>query len=539
MALIQKAFSDIITFSRSSNATRIGPTGLVEYAPHNLLSRSQELDNAIWVKNNISATANSIAAPDGTVTADTIVENTSAGYHSTYHNSGAGTVTGTYTFSAYLKAAGRSWAWVGIGTSSRAYFDLSNGVTGTISSGITASITSAGNGWYRCSVTQTVTSTSVTGEVIIVTGNNGTTYTGDGTSGIYLWGAQLSVGPYPLDYTPTTSAAVYGPRFDYDPVTLAARGLLIEEQRTNLLLQSEAFGTSPWTNGGTAPTVTADAGASPSGEATADRIQFPAAASYRYQNATLVSGTVYTISVYAKSYSGTDQVFRLTVNDFAGNSSDLTASGTWQRFTFTFTASSNSSVAFGLRTGTAGAASDILIWGAQLEAGSFATSYIPTLASSVTRSADVATVNTLSPFYNAVEGTLFGEYDTFGVSSSPYIAEFNDGTANNRITSYVSSGTQRMYVATSGAAQADLSVSSVSNNVVYKTAVVYKANDFALTQNGVSPATDTSGTIPTVSKLALGAYNSDSIANLTNGHLRRIAYYPRRLTNAEIQTLTA
>ena len=539
MALIQKAFSDIITFSRSSNATRIGPTGLVEYAPHNLLSRSQELDNAIWVKNNISATANSIAAPDGTVTADTIVENTSAGYHSTYHNSGAGTVTGTYTFSAYLKAAGRSWAWVGIGTSSRAYFDLSNGVTGTISSGITASITSAGNGWYRCSVTQTVTSTSVTGEVIIVTGNNGTTYTGDGTSGIYLWGAQLSVGPYPLDYTPTTSAAVYGPRFDYDPVTLAARGLLIEEQRTNLLLQSEAFGTSPWTNGGTAPTVTADAGASPSGEATADRIQFPAAASYRYQNATLVSGTVYTISVYAKSYSGTDQVFRLTVNDFAGNSSDLTASGTWQRFTFTFTASSNSSVAFGLRTGTAGAASDILIWGAQLEAGSFATSYIPTLASSVTRSADVASVNTLSPFYNAVEGTLFGEYDTFGVSSSPYIAEFNDGTANNRITSYVSSGTQRMYVATSGAAQADLSVSSVSNNVVYKTAVVYKANDFALTQNGVSPATDTSGTIPTVSKLALGAYNSDSIANLTNGHLRRIAYYPRRLTNAEIQTLTA
>jgi hypothetical protein len=375
------------------------------------------------------------------------------------------------------------------------------------------------------------------------------TYTGDGTSGIYIFGAQLSdsasVDPYV--YQPVaapTSTAYYGPRFDYDPVTLQPKGLLIEEQRTNLLLQSEAFGTSPWANGGTAPTITADAGTSPSGDVAADRIQFPAATSYRYQNAKLVAGTVYTISVYAKSYAGSDQVFRLTVNDFAGNSADLTATGTWQRFTFTFTASSSSAVAFGLRTGTAASASDILVWGAQLEAGAFATSYIPTAASQVTRAADSVSMigNNFARWYNVNTWTLYSEADAANPAGSGGNSAglFNiPGASTDRISGFVgASNFPRFESVVSGTVQFGLNTTPATTAyTVYKQAFAYQVDNFAICTAAGAVSADTSGVIMTGgTSLQLGNVFS---AGQLNGHIRRIAYYPRRLANSELQAITA
>ena len=316
-------------------------------------------------------------------------------------------------------------------------------------------------------------------------------------------------------------------------MTLAARGLLIEEQRTNQALYAAQFDNATWSKSGIS--VTANSVVSPDGTVTASTITATNSNGDIYHSTGGTAGT-YTASIYVRRKTGTGQLQWVTLDGGRTNVTQTISSTSWTRISYPSTGTLTNNY-FGLRIVVSG--DEFYIWGAQLEAGSFATSYIPTLASSVTRSADVASVNTLSPWFNATEGALFCEYDMFVASGQPYQAELNDGTANNRITLYANAGVQRTYIATSGAAQVDMGVGSISNNVVYKTAVAYKANDFAITLNGVSPTIDNSGTIPTVSKLALGAYNSDSLANLLNGHLRRIAYYPRRLTNAELQALTA
>jgi hypothetical protein len=540
----------------------------VEYAPHNLLTYSEQFDNAAWTKYNFTVTANSIAAPNGTITADKAVPSTDNNLHHLY-SSATVSYGVKYTISAYAKSSGYNYLDLGLIYNATYYagaqFNLNTGVIVRSGAGVDSTIenvtiTSVGNGWYRCSATVTagvagmVSNASASNVEWISGAFHDASFSGDGTSGIYLWGAQLSVGPYPLDYTPTTSAAVYGPRFDYNPVTLAARGLLVEEQRSNLLTYSEQFDNAAWTKNFLS--VTANSLSAPDGTVTADKLVDTAANDlHRVISSSFSSGT-YTISVYAKAGERTkieivtqpvDAKFDLSNGTvISGTGASIVSVGNgWYRCVLTFTQSISSSVGYGLldasgnRTYTGDGTSGAYLWGAQLEAGSFATSYIPTVAASVTRSADVASVNTLSPWFNATEGTLFAEYDTSIASGGPYQAELNDGTANNRITLYVSAGAQRTYVATSGAAQVDIGVGSISNNVVYKTAVAYKANDFAITVNGVSPTTDTSATIPTVNKLVLGAYNSDSLANLLNGHLRRIAYYPRRLTNAELQSITS
>ena len=172
--------------------------------------------------------------------------------------------------------------------------------------------------------------------------------------------------------------------------------------------------------------------------------------------------------------------------------------------------------------------------------GAFATSYIPTSASQVTRAADVASVNTLSPWYNSVAGTLYAEYDAYApLSGAAFgVAVLNDGTASNRAYLFLGGGTAApsFVVTSAGAAQANIGNSAISANTTAKTAGAYAVNDFAIATNAGTVATDASGALPVgLSKLDLGGFLSGTFLN---GHLRRITYYPRRLTNAELQTLT-
>jgi hypothetical protein len=179
--------------------------------------------------------------------------------------------------------------------------------------------------------------------------------------------------------------------------------------------------------------------------------------------------------------------------------------------------------------------SGIFIWGAQLEAGAFATSYIPTVASTVTRSADVATINTLSPFFNATEGTMFAQFDS-AASGTNTIAAFDDNTANENYR-LRNVGTDPKFTVTDGGVdQCDINGGTIAANTVYNFAAAYKANDFAACIAGGTVQTDTSGTLPTVDRLRIG---TSQAGNYLNGHVRRFAYYPRRLTNAEIQALTS
>lgn len=570
MSLVSKAFSDIITFSRSSNATRIGPDGLVQYAPHNLILQSQTFDNASWSKSQSSVTANSLAAPDGTITADTLIENTSLDYHQLYQT--VSVTSGlSYTFSVYAKSKERTAIsiWNQATGTVYAIFNLANGSVSQGGGTSTNQITSIGNGWYRCSVSVSATA-SGTGFFNIQLYNGATSYTGDGTSGIYIWGAQLSVGTRALDYTPTTSAAVYGPRFDYDPVTLAAKGLLIEESRSNLVTYSEQFNNAAWTVSGNEISITSDAVSAPNGTVTADYCIPSTTNSFHRLNQSIsvsTSGLTVTYSLYVKpngynyialresSSVGAAAVFNLNGNgSVAGynfnptyvSGAEITSVGNgWFRISAQFFAVPVQS--FGIyvlsnwtsgdpqsATFSGNGTSGVYVWGAQAESGAFSTSYIPTLASSVTRSADVASVNTLSPWYSSTEGTLFAESVSY--SNEPRPASLsNSGSSDTIGLGAVTPNNGRLYIYRSGVEQANLSVAfSVAT---LKEAAVYKANDAQYCANGTLSSQDTSVTLPTLNKMDIGYFTIAGAYH--NGWIRRIAYYSRRLSNAELQALTA
>jgi hypothetical protein len=525
MALIQKAFSDIITFSRSSNATRVGPTGLVEYAPHNLILRSQELGNASWSSFQAAVTSNTVAAPDGTVTADTIAATASP--YGVQFQSVSATVGIVHTFSIYAKAGTVSSVIIGItdsGTDYAVVANLSNGTINTPVAGSSATISSVGNGWYRVTLTRTGN---------IGSSINGFTGPYASSGSAHFWGAQLSVGPYALDYTPTTSAAVYGPRFDYDPVTLAARGLLIEEQRTNQALYSAQFDNATWSKSGIS--VTANSVVSPDGTVTASTITATTANGDIYLATGGTAGT-YTASVYVRRKTGTGQLQWVTLDGGRTNVTQTISSTSWTRINYPSTGTLTNNY-FGLRIVVSG--DEFYVWGAQLEAGSFATSYIPTVASSVTRSADVASVNTLSPWYNATTGTLYTEFDSIGFrSNNNEIARFNNGTVSNQMGIAATGTPAPTFEVTSGGVdQAAITGSAISANTTYKAAASFAANSFAFSFGGSLVGTDTSGTVPTVSALTL--MNRSDNARAMNGHLRRLAFYPRSLTTAEMNALTA
>jgi hypothetical protein len=555
-----------------STATTYNPTTV-----KNLLGFTENFDNAAWTKSNASISATKVDDIYGQPFAQKLVENTATDGHEIR---GTATVAAApYTFSCYLKADGRNFAMLFIsGINTATVFNLATGATAG-NAGFTAptsaAITSVGNGWYRCSVTATTTAASLTFRVYMMTDATTFSYTGDGTSGIYIFGAQLSdsasVDPYV--YQPVaapTSTAYYGPRFDYDPVTLAPKGLLIEEQRTNLLLRSEEFDNVAWIKGGS--TVTANAIASPDGLLSADLLTANAGAFSGNVTPTVAptisSGTAYTLSAYVKKNNwryvglrfntsvsgGTEQIpFYDFDTDTVSNGGVATATITrtlvgngWVRLALTFTSTSVLGVAQIWLTNSSGATApakagteSVYLWGAQLEAGAFATSYIPTVASQVTRAADSASMigNNFARWYNVSEGSVFTEADTSRVAGdSSNIFTISDGTMDNRITA--AAATQyHFYVSVAGVPQANIDVGTYVDNVFSKNAGAYKVNDFADSLNGSVAGTDTSGTLPVVNRLALGA---NAVAGgQINGHIKRIAYYPRRLANSELQAITA
>jgi hypothetical protein len=173
----------------------------------NLLTYSEQFDNAAWTKVRSSITANTIVAPNGTLTGDKLVEDTTAS--NTHFVRQTFTVAvGTYTYSVFAKAGERAVLQVTRSTASidtiNHVFNLSTGVA----TGTSVSMTSVGNGWYRCVGVITVNTAAAT--AVHFSLNNGSTdsYTGDGTSGLYIWGAQLNVGSTPAAYLQTVATAV-------------------------------------------------------------------------------------------------------------------------------------------------------------------------------------------------------------------------------------------------------------------------------------------------------------------------------------------
>ena len=168
---------------------------LIEGARTNLCLQSQTFDNASWSKVRSSVSANVVVAPDGTTTADKLVEDTTAS--NTHRVQQSITISSgvAHTASVYLKAAERSWAALTFfdGTSTwTIYANLSTGALGSSSGSPTATtITALANGWYRVSLTATTGNTAGQVQIYAATADGTISYTGDGASGLYLWGAQL------------------------------------------------------------------------------------------------------------------------------------------------------------------------------------------------------------------------------------------------------------------------------------------------------------------------------------------------------------
>jgi hypothetical protein len=561
-----------ITFSRGTNATLVDSTGKITYAPANLLTFSEQFDNAAWTKTATTVTANATTAPDGTSTADKIVETATTGNHLVRSGTGV-PLNGVNTISVYAKAAERSAVVISLIGSpfNAAYFDLSGVQARVLNGGTNATIQNVGDGWYRCSY-QTVSLTSYTNDIYVAMtddySRDAIGYTGNGTSGLFLWGAQLEPVTYqttPGPYVATTASAYYGPRFDYDPVTLAPRGLLIEEARTNLLLYSEQFDNAYWVKANA--TVTANVTASPDGTTNADLFASTGGETrIGLTSGIVVANTTYTASIFGKIgnangrylwfrefFSSRDAAFDLQTGTVTQVSANMTASvvvfaNGWFRCLATWTAPAAPVVVnqqywvqspSGTNPSLGAAGGQSYLYGAQLEAGAFATSYIPTVASTVSRSADVATMTgtNFSTWYNQSEGTFIvgtGLLASFNFPV-PFMVADSAAATTKRIQIYLS-GTAPTYRVTDGTDQVAINTAAVAIPGVSAFSTAYKLNDFAATVNGATVVTDTSGTVPAVNTLYIG---NQASSQFLNGHIRAIAYYNTRLPNTQLQTLTA
>ena len=273
------------------------------------------------------------------------------------------------------------------------------------------------------------------------------------------------------------------PRFDYNPTTLVCKGLLIEEARTNLLLNSLIDGTNLTTQ----IVVT-----------------------------TAVSTTL--------SFYGTGQIV------LSGTSSaTVTGTGAYpSRKTHTFTPTAGALTL--TVTGT--------VQYAQLEVGGFATSFIPTAASQVTRTADVATMTgtNFSDWFNASEGTFTFQGVNYDISTSRVIIDATDGTLNDRLQ--LTTATNKYFMADGGATQANFGTGTITANTAYKMAAAYKANDLAFALNGAATQTDNTATLPTLNQMTIGTRAVFVNTNQYSGWLQKLNYYPQRLTNAEVQAFS-
>lgn len=758
MATVQTGIAtDLITFSRTSNATVTDSDGKIKWAPHNLLLASEQFDAASWTKGAASVTANSIASPNGSTTADTLTEDSTTANHRLVYT--VVTTNGRHTYSVFVKAGSRDWVYLRLSDSGavarHAYFNVSTGAIGTVETNLSAQISSVGSGWYLCSVTvsdanagsnplvigvttadninshagngtgniylsgahlyrsdlggmkantsaypmynpttaknllgyteavgswtpnaivpvsnvlaapnglltadQVGTSTAtgahgfyqtinvnsgMTMSIYAKAGTNeflGLTNSSSGTTGavfnvatgtvvssanctasitsvgdgwyrcacsnvtisgtffivsvqenagvpwsgftgtgkyLYLWGAQLSDSASLDAYVPNngaapTAAAYYGPRLDYDPVTLAAKGLLVEEARTNALTYSNTFDNAAWVQ--SRATVTANAATAPDGTAAADLMVPTAVLGTHRVYQTGVSNLAtqnWTFSAYLKpsGYNGarlmvsdgteTDQaraIFDLTTGAITPesnvgttitivSSSAVAVGSGWYRCSITVSVASSKtaisawifSIDAGLSSFTGNGTSGTLMWGAQLEIGSFATSYIPTGAATATRAADVASVSTSQFPYSAIEGAYVANFSTFdGISGLNRIVALTDGTNSNR-TEIRNASASEATVVSGGVTSATLDLTNITLNAVTKAGLVYKASDFAATINGATPATASSGAVSAnVDRLNIGT-SATGVSQL-NGHIRQITYIPRRISNTELQART-
>ena len=393
-------------------------------------------------------------------------------------------------------------------------------------------------------------STSTTGSWLTLSAEIDAISTGSN----YIWLRSLSeVSQFYVDNISVQEIQTDTPRIDFTNDTKGH--LLLEPQRTNLITYSEDFSQSSWVKlgagTGTTAIVTSDYAISPDGTQNASRLQCDLnGGGNSFSNQSLIynlysSSGSQALSIYMKSNNGENQTIYFANTQTSGDT--VTVTSEWQRFTFTHSTSLYV-LAVGLRGRSGGAindTADILIWGAQAEAGSYATSYIPTVGAASTRNADVCNNSGSAQDFNDSEGVLYAEIAALeSTSSGSKFISISDGTYNNRASILFSNGATnqiRCFLRVGGVSQVD-KFSNVSNVKEFnKVAFSYKENEFKVFINGSQAgSTDTSGSVwssGTITKLSLTEINS--ALGAFNGKVRNVQVFTEALIDSELQELTS
>ena len=533
-----------VTFARNSTAAYYDGKS-VAVAEQNLLLQSEDLLTS-WSTINTTVTGGQ-TDPLGSTTAFKLVA-ISGGNEGAYNNGGVFVSGTTYSISGWFKAD--SAVSLNIGSTAG-------------SAGVAFSLTTV---WTYFSAS--VAATAAGGLWIKPTSS----------VPIYVWHPQMEQRSSATAYTPTTTAPITNyipvlkyaaagvPRFDYDPITSKPLGLLIEEGRTNLFTYSSDLTNAVW--GKFNVTITSNANVAPDGAQTGNQlIENTANNEHRLRVVTITktSNQVLTYSVYVKpngrytqltmenSGVGLYTTFDVLNNQYIDNvasagwtrgQSAITSVGNgWYRCIISGTtdtalsvnvrialSSTYSTTANQVYTGNG--YSGIFIWGAQLEAGSFATSYIPTVASTVTRAADNASITgtNFSSWYNQSQGSFYAESNPSQSISAWYILS-NQKSASGRIMYSNGSGIYSY----DGTNVGTFTSSTVANGI-YKTACALTPKLNTNTADGNAPTTNiTNGNLLDSTALYIG---SSAGSFILNGHIRKLSYYPRALSSSELQGLT-
>ena len=550
-----------LVVTRATTATRVNSAGLIEVVPRNLLQYSEAISTSPWALVRSTVSTNSINSPTGTLTADTLVSNIT-GSNGSWTRQIVSAINGNFNMSIYAKQGTSPFLQVSLDGLGAVIFNLSNGTVKLSSSGIIGSITSVGSdGWYRCSISGTATGQTT---ALFIVGNssmNLVTWFATNGDSVYLWGAQVEQGSL-TEYFPTTDRLDV-PRLDY--TNSSCPSILVEPQRTNNFTYSEQFDNAYWVKYrldlGTNTQV------SPSGVQNADTFTSSAGQSFvpaiANTNITFLGNTRYSYSIYAKkigttdsfvlgyvdnsigytggkaSYNLTTQSITITQSPNASVTATMQSIGNgWYRLVLNFlTIAVPTYNYFEMNIPSTSVTNTFAIWGAQLELGANATSYIPTVASTVTRNADVISKTGISSLIGQTEGTIFAQINnTLTTYTGGYLIRlFAD--ANNEIYIRKEGGTSTYSLVFRGNSvniyvRTGINVLNGNNKIAF----AYKSGDLAIYLNGVQIGTSTStgGFSASVGNLDLGYFGT----GFFNDRINSAILFKTRLTNAELATLT-
>ena len=334
------------------------------------------------------------------------------------------------------------------------------------------------------------------------------------------------------------------PRFDYTLNTGGAcKGLLIEESRQNIILQSNTFSSASWSKlgGGTGvvPVVTPDAAISPDGTMNASKLEFNKGSGTAGTDYSIMQQATGAITGLGSIYIKADAPVRLMMR-VGSTWLTINATTSWQRVNTV--SESAASIQIGLRGGYGIAGlpdtATVYLYGAQLEAGAFATSYIPTTSAALTRNADVATMTgtNFSDWYNATEGSIVVKQLTPN-SPTSYRTSIDIATAtSNRILLQTDNTTKMAYVVVSSGITQVNTTAQTYNNTSTTVAARWKTDAFYYACNAAAPTSDVTGSVPSgLNQMFIGvAINGYYL----NGTMQKINYYPQALTYNEIQAFS-